>query len=479
MNETTDVPPYTSDIPEVERYIEGTLLTLIASVAILGNASVWLVVLSTKALRTDSNFLLLSLSLADLLVSVVSMPLTAVTIFMSRWIFSSVTCKAVGFINMLTLVASVMSLGLISINRYIKICHPNFYKGSYSARNILLMTAGVWTLSAILASPPLVGWGVYDYLPRQSFCFCLWTTSKSYTFFMVGACFFGPLTMMSACYFKIIRTFRQSSRRIRTQQPPSYNQSPNVEGTNQEGGQVKTKWTSKTGLGKKMFGGDDCADADTKKRRVRVSDQMSNNHQTRQADRLPGKNHVKQTVVKIIVCPEDEGARDVDTFSELGNSSLDSKKSLNGQLSISNDKMAQTQRSDDGLTIISSSDAEPKTLTVPQPLPISSPRSSTSSLAELSSNLASELTSTLDVKAIMKDGSKVEGGFLRRSKDSSAHARSQRKTREAISRGVPADHVTDDRYFRVCDLLASLLHHQCSCQCLLQKLLDVQRTCSH
>lgn len=84
MNETTDVPPYTSDIPEVERYIEGTLLTLIASVAILGNASVWLVVLSTKALRTDSNFLLLSLSLADLLVSVVSMPLTAVTIFMSR-----------------------------------------------------------------------------------------------------------------------------------------------------------------------------------------------------------------------------------------------------------------------------------------------------------------------------------------------------------------------------------------------------------
>lgn len=64
-----------------------------------------------------------------------------------RWIFSSVTCKAVGFINMLTLVASVMSLGLISINRYIKICHPNFYKGSYSARNILLMTAGVYSAS--------------------------------------------------------------------------------------------------------------------------------------------------------------------------------------------------------------------------------------------------------------------------------------------------------------------------------------------
>ncbi len=65
-----------------------------------------------------------------------------------------------------------------------------------------------------LASPPLLGWGVYDFLPGQSFCFCQWKTSISYTFFMAGICFGGPCSVMSFCYINILRTVRASNRRI-------------------------------------------------------------------------------------------------------------------------------------------------------------------------------------------------------------------------------------------------------------------------
>jgi hypothetical protein len=76
---------------------------------------------------------------------------------------------------------------------------------------------GVWILAMSLAMPPLVGWGQYGYLPGQSFCFCQWRTSISYTFFMVGICFGGPCTIMSFCYMNILCSYRNSQRRIHKQ----------------------------------------------------------------------------------------------------------------------------------------------------------------------------------------------------------------------------------------------------------------------
>ena len=78
----------------------------------------------------------------------------------------------------------------------------------------LSLFAGVWIFSGLLACPPLLGWGIYDYLPRQSFCFCQWTSSVSYTFFMVGVCFGGPCSVMTFCYVQILRVVRNSRKRV-------------------------------------------------------------------------------------------------------------------------------------------------------------------------------------------------------------------------------------------------------------------------
>ena len=65
-----------------------------------------------------------------------------------------------------------------------------------------------------LASPPLLGWASYDYRPGQSFCFCHWELSISYTFFMVLVCFGGPCSVMSFCYYNILRQVRMSRKRL-------------------------------------------------------------------------------------------------------------------------------------------------------------------------------------------------------------------------------------------------------------------------
>ena len=83
MNENSS--QYDSEISDTERYIEVCVLSVITVLAVVANISLWLVVLGTRSLRAESNnILLLSLSLADILVSVISMPITVVSIYMGR-----------------------------------------------------------------------------------------------------------------------------------------------------------------------------------------------------------------------------------------------------------------------------------------------------------------------------------------------------------------------------------------------------------
>ncbi|XP_076472261.1 histamine H1 receptor-like [Babylonia areolata] len=217
---------YSSEIPEVEKIIEATVLGLISLVSGLSNLSLWVVILGTRSLRQQSAMLLLlCLSLADLLVSFFSMPITVGTIASGRWVLGEGMCTVTAFLNMVTLVSSVMSLGLISINRYVKICRPHHYNRLYTLPRMLLMSFGVWCLSAALSSPPLLGWCRYDYLPRQSFCFSDWPSSISYTFFMIVVCFGGPLSMMTFCNVRILQTYRQSQKKLQQLQQQSHSSS--------------------------------------------------------------------------------------------------------------------------------------------------------------------------------------------------------------------------------------------------------------
>ena len=83
MNENSS--QYETEISDTEGYIEVCVLSVITVLAIVANISLWLVVLGTRSLRAESNnILLLSLSLADILVAVISMPMTVVSIYMGR-----------------------------------------------------------------------------------------------------------------------------------------------------------------------------------------------------------------------------------------------------------------------------------------------------------------------------------------------------------------------------------------------------------
>lgn len=131
------------------------LLSFFSIVSLCANLGLWVVIVRDRALRTTSNYLLLCLSAADILMAAINMPANAWTIAMGRRLFSDSLCELVNYTNVLCLCATVLSLAAITVNRYIRICRPHLYATMYTRLGLLVNIMSVWGLSAALSLPPM------------------------------------------------------------------------------------------------------------------------------------------------------------------------------------------------------------------------------------------------------------------------------------------------------------------------------------
>ena len=200
--------------PKTNTIIEATVLVCICTASILGNVTLFFIFTRRQHLRTITNGFLLNLAFADLLVSVLNMPITVVTIVEQGWIFGDSACVFFGFITILSFVSSVMSLAMIAINRYYYVVQWKTYRSIFTPRKSVLFTAAVWLISLFLSFPPLFGWAEYRYIPGKSYCFVFWPSDVYYMYFMLTICFFGPLTAMCLSYFNILKFTREAKRRV-------------------------------------------------------------------------------------------------------------------------------------------------------------------------------------------------------------------------------------------------------------------------
>ena len=199
---------------QTDSIIETTILVFICATSVLGNISLIFVIMRRKTLRTICNAFLLNLVFADLLVSVLNMPITVLTIVEQRWIFGEIACVLLGFTTMLWFVSSVMWLAMIAINRYFYVVQWKNYRSIFTPRRAFLFAGTVWLISLFLSIPPLFGWAEYRYIPGKSYCFVFWPSDVYYMYFMLTICFFGPLTSICVSYFNILKYTRDSKRRL-------------------------------------------------------------------------------------------------------------------------------------------------------------------------------------------------------------------------------------------------------------------------
>ena len=94
-------------------------------------------------------------------------------------------CVALGSICIASCVASLLSIGCISINRYVYVCHNQVYAKIYTRTSVVLMCVLTWVVGFLLDVPSQVGWSRHTFDTKSkkvltravSICVC-WCASE-------------------------------------------------------------------------------------------------------------------------------------------------------------------------------------------------------------------------------------------------------------------------------------------------------------
>lgn len=97
--------------------------------------------------------LLMNLAVCDLAVVCVCMPITLGSQIYTAWVYGDLLCRAVPFTQAVSVSASVLTLTVISVNRYYSVRSPLRARSMFTRRRILATVAVVWTVSSVMCAP--------------------------------------------------------------------------------------------------------------------------------------------------------------------------------------------------------------------------------------------------------------------------------------------------------------------------------------
>lgn len=106
------------------RWLVPIFFGIIAVSGFFGNLLVILVVLLNKNMHSTTNLLIVNLAAADLLFVIFCVPFTAVDYVTQHWPFGKIWCRSVQYLIVVTAYASIYTLVLMSIDRFLAVVHP-------------------------------------------------------------------------------------------------------------------------------------------------------------------------------------------------------------------------------------------------------------------------------------------------------------------------------------------------------------------
>ncbi|XP_019950964.1 cholecystokinin receptor type A [Paralichthys olivaceus] len=148
--EEREPSPEPQDINQTVRIF---LYSLIFLLSVLGNSLILVVLVRNRRMRTVTNLFLLSLSISDLMVSLVCIPFTLIPNLMRDFIFGAGICKLVMYFMGVSVSVSTFNLVAISLERYSAICNPLTSRSWQTKSHAAKVITATWVVSFILMLP--------------------------------------------------------------------------------------------------------------------------------------------------------------------------------------------------------------------------------------------------------------------------------------------------------------------------------------
>ncbi|XP_037543411.1 histamine receptor H2b [Nematolebias whitei] len=206
-------------------------LVFIIVLTIGGNVLVCLAVGLSRRLRQITNCFVVSLAVADLLLGLLVLPLSATVELRSRkWPFGGTLCNIYNSLDVLLCTCSILTLLAISVNRYLAISSPLSHSQIVTPRRVTLAIISIWLVSLVAAFLPIqMGWNTADYKVQnldwgtgdedKEEHYCQFEWSNNYVLIYAFGFYYLPLLLMCGMYLCIFRAAREQVRRIRATTP--------------------------------------------------------------------------------------------------------------------------------------------------------------------------------------------------------------------------------------------------------------------
>ncbi|XP_024085107.1 octopamine receptor beta-3R-like isoform X1 [Cimex lectularius] len=209
INTTSSTHERVEGISVAPFLVKGFIMGLIIVMAVLGNALVIISVVRHRKLRIITNYYVVSLALADLLVALCAMTFNASVELTGHWVFGPVMCDVWNSLDVYFSTASILHLCCISVDRYYAIVRPLQYPITMTHRTVSFMLANVWVLPALISFTPIfLGW--YTTADHQQFRktnpnVCIFVVNKYYAIISSSVSFWIPGVVMVTMYFRIYK----------------------------------------------------------------------------------------------------------------------------------------------------------------------------------------------------------------------------------------------------------------------------------
>ncbi|KAM3958761.1 dopamine D2-like receptor [Aphomia sociella] len=178
---------------------------------LFGNVLVIMSVARERSLQTATNYFIVSLAVADLLVAVVVMPFGVYYLFNGVWGLPAVVCDCYIAMDVTCSTSSIFNLVAISVDRYIAVTQPIKYAKHKSSGRVWLMIVVAWLVSGAIGSPIVLGLNnTPDRSPNQ----CLFNNSNYVIYSSLGS-FYIPCIIMMFLYYNIFKAIRQRAKKQR------------------------------------------------------------------------------------------------------------------------------------------------------------------------------------------------------------------------------------------------------------------------
>ncbi|XP_063059838.1 alpha-1A adrenergic receptor [Engraulis encrasicolus] len=179
--------------------------------AIVGNILVILSVVCNRHLRIPTNYFIINLAIADLLLGTTVLPVSATLEILNYWVFGRIFCDIWAAVDVLCCTASIMSLCVISIDRYIGVRYPLQYPSIVTEKRAILAMLGVWALAIVISIGPLLGW---KQPPSEDDTECPITEEPFYALFSSLGSFYIPLAVILAMYTRVYIVAKRTTKNL-------------------------------------------------------------------------------------------------------------------------------------------------------------------------------------------------------------------------------------------------------------------------